>query len=164
MYNNEVNVEEFLQFSLSIQNARKSRAGRALENHLSFVFNSNDILYTRGGITENKSKPDFIFPSIKKYHDSNFLNSNLSMLASKSTCKDRWRQVLSESAKIKQKHLFTLEPSISEHQTNEMRANNLTLVLPDEIKSTYTTTQQKYIINLKDFLLLIKRKQEKFLL
>jgi hypothetical protein len=31
------------------------------------------------------------------------------MLGAKTTCKDRWRQVLTEAIKIPHKHLFTLE-------------------------------------------------------
>jgi hypothetical protein len=161
--NNNVDVDSFLQFSLSIQNARKSRAGKALENHLSFIFNANKVMYTHSGITENKSKPDFIFPNIAKYHDIHFADTGLSMLASKTTCKDRWRQILSEAKRIKKKHLFTLEPSISENQTQEMKSNDLTLVLPNEIKATYTINQQQDIINLKDFLLLVKTRQNKYI-
>ena len=42
------------------------------------------------------------------------------MLGAKSTCKDRWRQVLAEDEKISRKHLLTLEPGISEPQTHQM--------------------------------------------
>lgn len=45
------------------------------------------------------------------------------MLGVKSTCKDRWRQVLSEAKRIDNKHLATLEPGISENQTAEMQAH-----------------------------------------
>ncbi len=55
------------------------------------------------------------------------------MLGVKSTCKDRWRQVLSEAARIPDKCLLTVEPGISENQTNEMQANRLQLVLPGEV-------------------------------
>ena len=39
----------------------------------------------------------------------------------KSTCKDRWRQVLSEADRIPNKHLFTLEAAISENQTSKCK-------------------------------------------
>ncbi|EJA5030400.1 hypothetical protein MU985_004932 [Salmonella enterica] len=42
------------------------------------------------------------------------------MLAYKSTCKDRWRQMLNEAVRIPDKHLLTLESSICENQTNEI--------------------------------------------
>lgn len=129
---------------------------------MSFILKAHNIRYTNNGITENKTRPDFIFPNIASYHDEQFPVVGLSMLASKSTCKDRWRQVLSEATKIHKKHLFTLEPSISENQTNEMKSKCLALVVPQTIKESYTKKQQTQILNLPDFLKLVKVKQQKY--
>ena len=90
----------------------------------------NDLQYTRQAITENNAKPDFLFPGTAEYHDETFPQARLSMLGVKTTCKDRWRQVLSEAKRIKEKHLFTLEPAISTNQTSEMNAHHVRLVLP----------------------------------
>ncbi len=152
-------VDGFIKFSLSVQNRRKSRVGQALENHIEQIFTVRNIHYTRTKITENKSKPDFIFPSIEKYHDKTFDGSLLTMLGVKSTCKDRWRQVLSEANRIKNKNLLTLEAAISENQTNEMIFNHLQLVVPQSILITYTNNQQKWLINLDTFITLVKEKQ-----
>ena len=86
----EDDVDGFLSFSLSVQNRRKSRVGYALENHLEEIFSHYNINYSRTKITENKSKPDFIFPNIESYHNVAFDPSLLTMLGVKSTCKDRW--------------------------------------------------------------------------
>ena len=153
-------VDDFVKYSLSIQNRRKSRAGHALENHLEFIFQKFHIKYSRGRITEHRSKPDFIFPSINKYHENNFSTNKLTMLGVKSTCKDRWRQVLSEAQKIKHKHLFTLEPSISINQTNEMKANDLQLVIPYSLHATYNTNQQSWLLKLTDFIKEVQKKQK----
>ncbi|EAA6843845.1 hypothetical protein DRX19_23085 [Salmonella enterica subsp. enterica] len=64
------------------------------------------------------------------------------MLASKSTCKDRWRQMLNEAVRIPDKHLLTLEPSISENQTNEMKSEQVQPVIPQGLHSSYTLAQQ----------------------
>jgi len=48
-------VEQFISYSLSIQNRRKSRVGYALENHLEFIFKENDMAHIRGAETENCS-------------------------------------------------------------------------------------------------------------
>lgn len=136
-------VDEFIGFSLSVQNRRKSRVGQALENHLEQVLKDHKIVYSRGAETENRAKPDFLFPGVDQYRDGEFPESKLSMLGVKSTCKDRWRQVLSEAAKIKEKHLLTLEPGISENQTTEMKANLLQLVIPAELHQTYRPIQQE---------------------
>lgn len=152
-------VDDFLSFSLGVQNRRKSRAGHALENHLEAIFTLHNITYSRGKQTENKAKPDFIFPDIIKYHDETFPISKLTMLGAKTTCKDRWRQVLSEAEKIKNKHLFTLQTAISENQTEEMKAHNLQLVIPDELHKTYSDNQKNWLMDLAGFIELVKERQ-----
>ena len=153
-------VDVFIAFSLSVQNRRKSRVGQALEHHMEQVFLDNSISYSRGKETENKSKPDFVFPHINAYRDSTFPADNLIMLGVKSTCKDRWRQVLSEAARINNKHLLTLEPGISRNQTAEMQANNLQLVLPHQLFETYTTDQNSWLMDIAAFINLVKRRQQ----
>ena len=150
--NGKPDVDLFLKFSLSIQNSRKSRMGHALENHLENIFLKNELKFTRGHTTERKNKPDFIFPSIDHYRDLNFPNSKLTMLASKSTCKDRWRQVLSEADRISHKHLITLEPSISKSQTDEMAVKLLQLVVPRKIFSSYGNDQQAWLMDVGQFI------------
>ena len=82
------------------------------------------------------------------------------MLGVKTTCKDRWRQVLSEAARIPDKHLLTLEPGISENQTNEMQANRLQLVLPSELHVTYRENQQAWLMSLKEFVSHVMEQQK----
>lgn len=135
------NVDGFISFSLSVQNRRKSRAGLALENHLEFLFKECGIRYSRSPVTESKAKPDFIFPGKDEYHDNTFNTSLLTMLGVKSSCKDRWRQVLAEADRIERKHLLTLETAISKSQTDEMRTKKLQLVLPRALHSTYFKEQ-----------------------
>ena len=152
-------VDDFIRFSLSVQNRRKSRAGYALENHLRFIFDALEIRYSYNEITENKSRPDFIFPGIKEYQDKTFSSRNLTMLGVKTTCKDRWRQVLTEAVRIARKHLCTLEPSISEDQTNEMISHQLQLVVPSSIVSTYNEKQQNWLMTVNDFVSLARERQ-----
>ena len=82
------------------------------------------------------------------------------MLGSKSTCKDRWRQVLAEAERIDRKHLLTLEAAISTYQTDEMKDKKLQLVIPTEIHKTYTDAQQKWLYSVKDFLGEVSEKQK----
>ena len=152
-------VDGFLSFSLSVQNRRKSRAGQALENHLEAVFAAQGVRYTRGAETENRNRPDFVFPGQKEYHDHSFSSARLTMLGAKSTLKDRWRQVLSEAIRIEEKHLLTLEPGISENQTEEMQTKKLQLVVPRRLHGTYRTTQQTWLMDVADFLSLVRKRQ-----
>jgi len=134
-----------------VQNRRKARTGYAFENHLEQIFRAHEIRFDRQAVTEHNSRPDFLFPGADEYHDENFSVANLSMLGVKSTCKDRWLQVLSEAARIPDKHLLTLEPGISENQTTKMRANSLQLILPKRSHATYRDSQQAWLTDLEDF-------------
>ena len=154
-------VDGFIAFSLSVQNRRKSRVGHALENHLEIMFMENGIRYKRAAVTERKSKPDFLFPGVVEYHDPGFNPLNLTLLGVKSTCKDRWRQVLAEGDRISRKHLLTLETAISTNQTDEMQAKQLQLVLPRALHSTYTASQQSWLVDIADFTELVLERQEK---
>lgn len=156
-------VDAFVDFSLSVQNRRKSRAGHAFEGHLAQLFRCHGLRFERGvgdRFTENKSRPDFLFPAFREYHDPDFPDARLLMLGAKTSCKDRWRQVLSEANRIPRKHLVTLEAAISEHQTNEMRAHNLNLVVPAAIQTTYTEGQRAELIDLQGFIALVKVAQK----
>lgn len=153
-------VDGFLSFSLSVQNRRKARAGQALENHLEAIFVAHGIQHRRGAATENRSKPDFLFPGPMQYRDPGFPAGRLTMLGAKSTAKDRWRQVLSEADRIAEKHLLTLEPGISENQTQEMQARRLRLVVPARLHATYRAEQQGWLIDLSAFLGLLRERQD----
>ena len=156
---NSVDVDAFIQFSLSVNNRRKSRAGLSFENHLEALFTEHKIRYSHTPVTENKSKPDFIFPSIDLYRDMQYPSAQLTMLGAKTTAKDRWRQVLEEADRIERKHLITLEGAISEKQTNEMISRKLQLVVPKEIHSTFTEKQQSWLYSVEDFLKEVKERQ-----
>lgn len=154
-----IDVDGFLAFSLSVQNRRKSRVGLALENHLQVIFEQNGIRCKRAAVTENRSKPDFLFPGHTEYHTPSFHTDDLTMLGVKSTCKDRWRQVLSEADRISTKHLLTLEPAISTQQTDEMMAKKLQLVVPSRLHETYTAPQRGWLLNLTTFTELVRSRQ-----
>ena len=149
-------VEDFISYSLSVQNRRKSRMGYALENHLTELFENNSIRYERGKTTEGKRKPDFLFPGQSEYLLPDYDAELLVMLGVKSSCKERWRQVLAEADRIDNKHLCTLEAGISESQMDEMKSRNLTLVIPEEVQSTYSVNQVNCMLSIEGFIDYVK--------
>ena len=150
-------VEGFIGFSLSVHNRRKSRMGHSLEHHLEAVFIAHEVRYVRGAVTENRQKPDFLFPSLEAYKAAPTNDAtDLFMLGAKSSCKDRWRQVLAEADKIRRKHLLTLEPRITRTQTLQMEEHNLQLVVPEPIHATYAPSQQHWLWTLSDFIRAVK--------
>jgi hypothetical protein len=158
-----LDVDDFISYSLSIQNKRKSRAGYAFENHLAEIFNQNKIAYSRGVKTERNNKPDFLFPGEKEYFNPKYPSELLTMLGLKTSAKDRWRQILPEADRISPKHLITLEPSISKNQTDEMRTQAVQLVIPKSIFPTYSKEQHVELMSLEQFVGLVKSKQSALL-
>lgn len=156
-------VDEFIAYSLSVQNRRKSRVGHAFESHLEVLFMENQLTFERGigngKATENNKRPDFIFPSFRDYHDLSFPIQKLTVLGAKTTLKDRWRQIQSEADRITVKHIVTLMPAISPGQAAEISAANVKLVVPEAIKTTYSERVQRKVQNLSDFILKIKQQQ-----
>lgn len=110
-------------------------------------------------MTENRAKPDFIFPGITSYHDALFPADQLTMLGVKTSAKDRWRQVLPEAARIKLKHLLTLEPGISKAQTDETRRHSVHLVLPASIHDAYVHSQRDLLLSVNGFINIVRARQ-----
>ncbi len=52
------------------------------------------------------------------------------MLAARTTCKDRWRQIPNEAERIPVKHLLTLQEGVSADQFQEMKKSGVRLVVP----------------------------------
>ena len=157
----EEEPDAYIERVKSALQRRRSRAGKALENHLDYLFTELGIKHTWEGETEDGNKPDFIFPSIESYHDANFKQDNLFMLAAKRTCKDRWRQILNEAGRIRNKHLLTIEPRISEKQTAQMQAANVQLVIPHGLHKTYTPAQQQWLMTVREFTGMVGIRQER---
>lgn len=159
LQNGFASVEDFISYSLSVQNRRKSRMGHALQNHLSALFNAHLLKYQSQARTEGKNTPDFLFPGETEYQNPAFDASLLVMLGAKSTCKDRWRQVLTEADRIRHKHLCTLETAISRDQTDEMEVRHLSLVLPQQLHQTYHADQRAKLLTLDEFIQKVKTTQ-----
>ena len=152
-------VEEFVKVANAVLNRRKSRAGKSLEHHLAAIFDGNNIEYSSQAVTEGNKKPDFLFPSQKAYHDYSLSTDNIVSLAAKTTCKDRWRQVLNEADRLKNKpkYLCTLQQGISGAQMDEMQAENVILVVPKPYIETYPKDRRERIWTLSRFVQFIKK-------
>ncbi len=145
-------VVEFLELANSVANRRKSRAGKSLELQTKAIFDEENITYAHGEISEMNKRPDFLFPSIKAYRSNAVSENRLKMLAVKTTCKDRWRQILNEADKIKQKHLLTIQEGISENQFEEMQQAGVILVVPSTLHKFYIPRIRERILSLESFI------------
>ncbi|WEK46154.1 MAG: type II restriction endonuclease [Candidatus Andeanibacterium colombiense] len=157
----DVDVDGFVQFSLGVHNRRKSRMGYSFEHHLEAVFRAFGLAYGRQVKTEHGNTADFLFPGAAAYHDPGYPGDRLTMLAAKSTCKDRWRQVLPEAHRIWPKHLATLEPAISVTQTEQMKVEGIQLVIPQSLQETYRAAGQRGgLMSLAEFVAVVRQRAD----
>lgn len=155
-------VDDFITMANMVLTRRKSRAGKSLEHHLAAVFDGNEIKYTAQAVTEGNKKPDFIFPSQAAYHNISFPTEKLISLAAKTTCKDRWRQVINEADRLrdKPKYLCTLQQGISPAQMDEMQAENVILVVPQPYIAAFPRDRQDRIWSLLKFINYVREIEE----
>jgi hypothetical protein len=149
-------IDEFLERAQTILQRRKSRAGRSLELHTRQIFleerlRENEQFSYQPESEPNKS-PDFLFPSEAAYKDGSFPASKLRMLAVKTTCKDRWRQIVKEADRIPTKHLLTLQEGVSENQFKEMVEAGVQLVVPKKVIEAFPQSIRPHIQTFESFI------------
>lgn len=133
----ELTFASVLKLTGRYHQSRKSRRGHSLQNHLAAIFDSEALSYTAQCTTENKEKPDFVMPGCDEYHDARFPAIRLRMVACKSRTRERWRQVLSEAARIDEKYLVTVDEDITDDVITNMRVANVRLFLPEPLIRAY---------------------------
>lgn len=149
-------IDDFITHAQTVLQRRKSRSGRSLELHARAIFLEEDLRegedFSHQKESEDKKKPDFIFPSQAAYQNKSFPTHRLKMLAVKTTCKDRWRQVLQEANRIQQKHLLTLQHGVSVNQFKEMTNSGIQLVVPAQLKEKYPSTIREHLQTFESFI------------
>jgi len=131
-------------------NRRKARAGMAMENHVEHLLRNANIPFEMrpkiGG------EPDVIIPSKAAYDDPQYPTGKLFMLGVKTTCKDRWRQVLHEADRVSAKHLLTLQPGVSSNQLALMSAAKVKLIVPQRLHRMYPVKGKAGLMNVQQFI------------
>ena len=147
----------FIVFSAKLEISAQSSKNICISQEIPGIVKG--IVFYGQFITENNKKPDFIFPDGESYHNIWFPAEKLTMLGAKTTCKDRWRQVLNEANKIPHKHLFTLQRGVTRNQLQEMKDENLTLVVPKDNKNLFLPEFHDNIMCLSDFIVMVRERQ-----
>jgi hypothetical protein len=149
-------LDSFVGVAQSILQSRKSRAGNSLELHAREIFFEEGFEAGRDfqhkPTIEKGKKPDFLFPSQAAYNDPSYPDAKLRMLAAKTTCKDRWRQVINEANRIKIKHLLTLQEGVSEGQFNEMQEAGVQLVVPTDLHAAFPESVRLHLLSFESFI------------
>ena len=149
-------LDDFLARAQTILQRRKARSGRSLELHTREILIEERLRdgtdFAHGAESDPGRRPDFLFPSVAAYRDSTFPADRLRMLAVKTTCRDRWRQVLNEADRIPVKHLLTLQEGVSEGQFKEMSEAGVQLVVPAPLFNKFPESVQPHLQTLESFI------------
>ena len=143
-------IDEFIQTAGRLMNRRKARAGRSLENHVEQLLRAAGIPHEMR--PDIDGKPDVVVPSAAAYFDDSYPVDRLVILGVKTTCKDRWRQVLNEGRRVPQKHILTMQQGISLAQLAEMHAAGVTLVVPEPLHDHYPVTADVQLLTVQGFI------------
>lgn len=152
-------IEAFMNIAATVMNRRKSRAGHSFENHVEELLRLDGVPFDRQPKIDGNVKPDLLIPGKAAYENPSFPVSRLVVAGLKTTCKDRWRQILNESRRIPEKHLVTLQEGISANQLFEMREANVTLVVPKPFHKSYDLRTGIRLLSMDDFLAKLHRLQ-----
>ena len=143
-------VDAFLKVASAIMNRRKSRAGRSLENHVDFLLQKTEVPHEMR--PDIPGRPDIVIPGKAQYDDPSFPVRRLCIVGVKTTCKDRWRQILQEAPRVRMKHILTIQSSISTPQLREMKEAGITLVVPEKLQRDYPRDSGLSILNIASFI------------
>ena len=149
-------VDSFISVAATVMNRRKSRAGHSLEYHIEELLSAERLPFDRQARIDGKVRPDLLIPGKAAYEDPSFPSSRLIVAGLKTTCKDRWRQILNEGKRVKEKHLLTLQEAVSSDQLIEMREANVTLIVPKAFHKGYDITTGIRLLSVDDFITKIR--------
>ena len=157
-------VGAFVDQAQTVLQRRKSRSGRSLELQVKAVLSEEGFKEGRDfqyNVESDRGKrPDFLFPSQAAYRNPVFPSRKLTMLGTKTTCRDRWRQVCNEADRIPTKHLLTLQEGVTQQQHAEMVASGVQLVVPKSLRKRYPPEIRPDLLTLSDFLALLERRRK----
>lgn len=149
-------IDDFVARAQSILQRRKARSGRSLELHFREILVEAGLRegqeFAHGRQSEEGRRPDFLFPSQANYRNAAFPAHRLRMLAVKTTCRDRWRQILNEADRIATKHLLTLQEGVSLGQFREMKESGVRLVVPRPLIKSYPAKIRPELLPIESFI------------
>ena len=118
---------------LSASQFRRSRAGRSFESHIGRLFFDGGLRYKEQVVTGGR-RPDFVLPSAAVLKSKSRSYNEALIFSAKTTLRERWKQLVLERFSC-QMFLATIDDRISSESIDEMAARDITLVVPESLKT-----------------------------
>ena len=103
-------------------------------------------------------EPDIVIPSVEAYNDASYPTKKLIVVGVKTTCKDRWRQVVNEAKRVTEKHILTIQQGISGKQLKQMHDSHVRLIVPSSLHKQYPKGSPMTILDVKGFVQEVKQR------
>ena len=126
--------DELYSIFLRASQARSSRVGGTFESHMATVLTDGRIPH-QGQPVFGGSRPDFVLPNSSVYHDAARRPTLALVLALKTTLRERWRQVVSESAGCPV-FLATLDEGVPAATLDKLAERGIVMVVPERFKTS----------------------------
>jgi hypothetical protein len=150
-------VDEFVKEANSVLQRRKARAGKSLESHVEAVLQREGVEFESQPVLDG-TRPDFVMPSRAAYERAETSLDDVFVVAVKTTCKDRWRQITKEGPKASTRYLVTLQHGISSSQMREMRDAGVRLVVPADRHKDFASADRDDLLTIEQFIQLLPKR------
>lgn len=118
---------------LSASQQRKSRAGKSFEAHLAAMLKAGGVKFEAQAILGQR-RPDFVLPDQATVAlDKNRRFEDAAILSAKTTLRERWKQITHERFNCAI-FLATVDDRVSKEALADLRAAEITLVVPESLK------------------------------
>ncbi|TCJ30425.1 type II restriction endonuclease [Nocardioides jejuensis] len=141
-----IDVDAFFRVANSLRGRRSSRAGNTFEWHLADLVSRLGIRGHMKRTLPDGTAPDFIFPSADLYLDPTFQAELLTVLAAKTTLKERWQQVVNEGKRHAITYLATMDRGLNASTLATMRLSGVIPVTAKAfIESDYSAMSNQFM-------------------
>lgn len=150
-------VDDFVKEANSVLQRRKARAGKSLESHIEAVLMREGVAFESQPVLDG-TRPDFVMPSRAAYDRAVTPLNDVFVVAVKTTCKDRWRQITKEGPKASTRYLITLQHGVSSPQMREMREAGIRLVVPADRHKDFAQADRHDLLSIEQFIELLPKR------
>ncbi|MEB9886011.1 type II restriction endonuclease [Bacillus cereus] len=136
--------DHLFELSKSNTNSRRARAGKEFEAIIEAILLRSGIFFDNQGVigsklfeTERLGKlVDCVVPGVIEY---SLEKRKCSLISMKTTLRERWQEVPEEMKRTGAQEMFllTLDDGITKNTIESLASHNITLVVPDDLKSKY---------------------------
>ena len=137
---------------------RLMQEGHGVSEETLRLLRESGIAFEAQATIDGKVRPDVLLPGKAAYNDAKHPAEKLAVLALKTTCKDRWRQILNEGKRVTVKDLLTLQPAMSHAQLAEMHEAKVRLTVPAPLHDGYKVPDGVQILTVSELIADLRRR------